>query len=236
MSVIQLLNWRWWILLLSVVLLNANVRAQLRQIDPAKLPQDERVQKAYSNALRVESFAHNWSAKWTYETPKEQVVSVLTSSLRDLKPMAAAAGQNEELLLLTGFVAHLAYNVDVDETYDTAVQFLENARKLNRTDYRPEWFLGVHRCQSNAIKDGMGQMLAVESRLSWQQLPIDFWDDYVMCATMSRMPAHTLRAIDHAVHLGASPAAYSALADSAQKRYKPTNADGTYPAHEAWES
>lgn len=137
---------------------------------------------------------------------------------------------------MTGLVAHLAYNVDVEDSYETAVQSLEKAHKLAPGDYRAEWFLGMHRCGSNEIKDGMKELLAVENRIAWQQLPVDFWDDYINCSTISIMPAHTLRAVDRAAHLGASPSGYSPLVDIANKRYKSTDADTTYAAHDAWEA
>ncbi|MFI5098662.1 MAG: hypothetical protein ACHQT6_11880 [Candidatus Acidiferrales bacterium] len=227
---------RRWIVFFSTFLLSANVCAQLRQINPAKLPQGQRVQTTYSNVRPIESMAHSWSSTWTYDTPKTQVASLLTSSLRDLRSAEIAAPQNEELLLLTGIVAHLAYNVDVEETYEVAVQSFEKANKLAPADYRPEWFLASHRCQSNELKAGMDQMLAIEIRNRWQQLPVDFWDDYINCSTMSLMPAHTLRAIDHVVHLGEDPSSYGSAVDIAHNRYKSTDANTTYPAHDAWQA
>jgi hypothetical protein len=225
---------RRWIVFVSTLLLSADLCAQLRQINPAKLPQDERVQTAYSNVRPIESMAHNWSPTWAYDTPKTQVASLLTSSLRDLRSAETAAPQNEELLLFTGIVAHLAYNVDVEDTYEVAVQSFEKANKLAPADYRPEWFLASHRCQSNELKAGMEEMLAIETRNPWQQLPVGFWDDYINCSTMSLMPAHTLRAVDHAVHLGEDPSSYGSAVGIAQKRYKSTDANTTYDAHDAY--
>jgi hypothetical protein len=228
---------KWLILLLNAtLLLGTEVCAQLRNIDPAKLPQDERIQTAYSSLLPIEPMVRGWTNSWTYDTPKQQVVALLTSSLHDLRSAEATAPQNEELFLLTGLVAHLAYNVDSEGVYETAVQSLEKAHNLAPGDYRAEWFLGAHLCQANEIKTGMEQFLAVEDHMAWQQLPIDFWDDYMSCSTISLMPAHTLRAVDRAVHLGASPSSYSSTVDLAHKRYKPTEADTTYPSHEAWQA
>ncbi len=226
-----------WILLFGITfLLSRDVCAQLRQIDSAKLPQDERIQTTYARLLPIEHFARTWSNSWAYDTPKQQVVSLLTSSLHDLRSAEATAPQNEELLLLIGLVAHLAYNVDVEEAYQPAVQSLEKAHKLAPRDYRAEWFLGIHRCQSDDTKGGMEQLLAIEAHTAWQQLPIDFWDDYVNCSTMSVMPAHTLRAVDHAVHLGGSPSSYSSVVEMAHKRYKSTDIETTYPADDAWQA
>lgn len=180
--------------------------------------------------------ARRWSPDWTYDTPKAQVAAQLKANLNDLRSAEAASPQNEELILLTGLVAHLAYNVDVGETFTVAVQAFEKAGKLAPADVRPEWFLASHRCQSNEIKSGMDQMLAVEAKTSWQQLPVDFWDEYINCATLSLMPAHTLRAVDHAVHLGEKASRYAWDVDVARKRYKSTDDAGTYPAHDAWQA
>lgn len=225
-----------WMILFASLLPSGASYAQLAQINPAKLPQDERVKTAYSRVLPVESLARNWNPNWASDTPKEQVVSILTSSLDDLRSVETVAPENAELFLLTGLVAHLAYNVDVEKAYQTAVQSLEQAHKLAPGDYRPEWFLGIHHCQSDEIKGGMEQLLAVENQIPWQQLPVDFWDDYINCSTISIMPAHTLRAVARAVHLGTPPSRYSSLVDIANKRYKSTDAGTTYLAHDAWQA
>jgi hypothetical protein len=220
--------------LLSTFLVGANVGAQLRLIDLAKLPQDPRVQATYHNVLPIESMTHYWSPKWVYDTPKTQVASLLRSSLRNLRSVESAAPQNVELLLFTGIVAHLAYNVDVEQTYEVAVQSFEYAKKLAPADYRAEWFLASHRCQSNEVLAGMEQMLAVEARTAGQQLPVDFWDDYINCSTVSRMPAHTLWGADRAIHLGEAPLKFSSAVDAARHHFKSTDANSIYKARDAW--
>ena len=229
-------TFRRWIILFSTCSLCANVCAQLRQIEPSKFPEDQRVQTVFSKVSPIEYMAHGWSSTWGYDTPKTEVASLLRSSLHDLRSAEASAPQNEELLLLTGIVAHLGYNVDVEDTYEVAVQSFEKAHELAPTDYRPEWFLASHRCQSNELKTGMEQMLAIEGQKPWRELPVDFWDDYINCSTTSLMPAHTLRAIDHAVHLGESPTSYSSAVQIANNRFKSTDADKVYSARDAWQT
>lgn len=227
---------RTWMLLLICLLCACDGRAQLSQIDPAKLPQVDQVRGAYSKVATVESLARSWSPNWTFDIPKEQVVSTLTSSLADLSAAVAKSPDNSELLLLTGLVAHFAYNVDVEDAYKTAVESLERAHKVAPGDYRADWFLGIHRCQSDEVKQGMEQLLSVENRINWQQLSVDFWNDYISCSTVSLMEAHTLRAVDHAVHLGASPSHYASIVEMANKRYRLTDMETTYPAHDAWQA
>jgi hypothetical protein len=210
--------------------------AQLQYIDPAKLPQDLRVQNAYSQTLSVEDITRDWSPNWNYETPKKQVADQLAASLHDLRDVGKNYPENEELLLLTGLVAHFAYNIDVDDTYEVAVRSFEQARKLVASDYRPEWFLAGHRCQSNEVKIGMESMLAIEARTPWKQLPVDFWDDYISCSTIAFMPAHTLRAVDHVVELGARADSYTSIVEIAHHRYTSSRADGNYDKREAWQA
>lgn len=207
---------RWLIAFIGTFFLGTNVCAQLHQIDLAKLPQDAGVRTAYSNVEAVEFMAHSWSPTWSYSVPKTEVASKLSLSLAELRSAQTHAQQNEELLLLTGIVAHLAYNVDVDGTYQVAVQSFEIAEKMAPGDYRPEWFLASRHCQSNEIDAGMEQLLSLENRIPWQQLPAAFWDDYTNCSTLALMPAHTLRAIDHAVKLGEDSSAYSSAVDIAR--------------------
>ena len=117
-----------------------------------------------------------------------------------------------------------------------AIQSFGKAHQLAPDDYRAEWFLAGHRCQSNEVKAGMEQMLTVEDRIPWQQLPVAFWDDYINCSTITLMPAHTLRAVDHAVHLGESASSYSFAVDVAHKRYKGADVNTTYTARDVWQA
>ncbi len=220
--------------LLATIFLSVRASAQLRQINSARLPQDQRVQAAYSDLLPIEPMVRNWSPRWSFDTPKKQVASLLTSSLRDLESAGTAAPQNEELLLLTGIVAHFAYNVDVEETYNVAVQSFNKAKTIAPADYRADWFLALHQCQSNEARAGMELMLGVEERIPWKELPVDYWDDYISCSTNTLMPAHTLRALDHAMHLGESSSNYGSLAEIAHNQYKSTDAETSYPARDAW--
>ncbi len=86
--------------------------------------------------------------------------------------------------LFTGLVAHLAYNLDIEEAYDPAMKLLQS---LADEDFRAAWFLGIHQCQSNNAVGGMQQLLRVET--SSTSLPGAFWQDYANCASVTFMPA-----------------------------------------------
>lgn len=222
------------VLILAFLLPASPALAGLKAIHRNLLPKDKQVRQAYANVLSVESYARNWSPTWHYRIPKSKVVSLLKSSLAALQNARRTAPKNEELLLLTGLVAHYAYNVDVKGSYRIAVESLEEAHKLAPADYRPEWFLGIHQCEGDKVKQGMGRFLAIENRYPWRKLPVGFWNDYVTCATLASMPAHVLRAVSHLKALGKPSADVEYSAKLARNAFKPTVSTADYPAREVW--
>lgn len=228
---------RWSIRFTALIVFAAPGVARLKDIHTDKLPQQESVQRALAEASAVEEFAQSWSEKWQYDKPKDDVVSALKDSLDKLQRATVSAPGNAELFLLIGVVAHYAYNVDVSEAYDVAVGSLQKAHQLAPDDYRAEWFLGVYECEGAQVDQGMAILLAVEKHVAWDQLPPDFWDDYMFCAYLANMPAHLLRAEDHLSKLNAPPSHNrDFLVEMARKRFKPSDPAAAYTDREAWES
>ena len=208
--------------------------AQLRLIDATKLPHTDDVQSAYLNALGVEQYAQSWGNEWRYRVPKVEVVQTLTTSLKVLQTANAIVPDNHELQLATGLVAHFAYNLDVEAAYQPAIDYLSRALKEDPGDIRGAWFLGIHQCQSLQVADGMNRLLAVEA--TGQNLPSDFWSDYIACGNVAIVPAHVLRSIDHAVDLGRSRYAYREVMEIAESRYKTADLTKVVDEHDAWVS
>ncbi|HEY4356272.1 MAG TPA: hypothetical protein VGN16_11030 [Acidobacteriaceae bacterium] len=198
----------------------------------SKLPASPGIETAYLKALGVEKYAQTWSPEWSYGTPKAVVVASLTESLQTLQVASAQDRTNHELQLLTGLVAHLAYNVDVESAYDPAVAQLTAAMHGNPGDVRGQWFLGIHQCQSLHVAEGMNDLLALES--SGKKLPPAFWDDYVSCASTAIMPAHTLRAIDHELEAGQNSDRFRTLRSIAESRYKTADLAHVIETRDAW--
>jgi hypothetical protein len=161
----------------ALSLVSQNASGQLREIDAKKLPSDTSIQATYAKLLPFERFAQNWSNEWHYDVPKSKVVELFSSSFGFLAAAVKANPENRELKILTGLVGHFAYNLDVEKAYQPTFDLLTNANATSSEDYRPDWFLGIHRCQAGEITPGMDRLLAVEARVPWQQLPIDFWND-----------------------------------------------------------
>src|ERR1700730_5484099 len=118
--------------------------SQIRQIDPSKLPQNTAVQHAYSDLLPIDQFARTSETTWRFPVPREQVTSRFLAAFHTLEAAQQQSPDNKELQLLTGLVAHLAYNLGIEEAYDPALNLLQPQAK---EDFRAAWFRGIHECQ-----------------------------------------------------------------------------------------
>jgi hypothetical protein len=155
--------------------------AQTKDIDSAKLPQTPAVQAAYRSAQDLERYADTWSTNWNYDIPKAQVQDKLADDLGILSKALQSDPNNHELQLLTGLVAHFAYNVNDEAAFQIATDNLTRAASADPADIRGEWFLGIHQCQALQVVDGMNRLLEIEAKV--KNPPTDFWNDYATCAT-----------------------------------------------------
>jgi hypothetical protein len=208
--------------------------SQVGQIDRSKLPQNAIVQQVYVDLLPVDQFARNYNQNWPYQIPRDQVVTRFTTGLPSLLQAQKEAPTDVELQVFTGLVAHLAYNLDIKNSYEPARDLLTAARAAAPHDYRPDWFLGMHRCQSNDAVGGMGLLLHVES--AHTDLPADFWDNYAICAEIASMPSHALFAFDTARKLGQESIDAKIIAPTIRDKIKPSSTSETYPSKVAWQA
>jgi hypothetical protein len=209
--------------------------ADIAAIHANALPQETAVLGALDDARQLEPYSATWSAKWQYEISKEEVATRLGKDLGFLNLAAKSHPDNEELLLLTGLVARYAYNVDVDGSHDDAMDALGQAQKLAPTDFRVPWFRATLECQTMQGQQGAEEFLAIEGAHEWNALPEAYWHDYVNCATIANLPAHTLRAVSHLemLHPG-SQDDYAAAVDIAHNRVIPYDANKKYEPKDVW--
>jgi hypothetical protein len=220
------------LLIRSIALLfafTAPALSQIRQIDRTKLPQDGAVQSAYSDLLPIDQFARTYEAKWRFPVPKDEVASRFLLALHTLENAQKQAPTNKELQLFTGLVAHLAYNLDIEEAYNPAMKLLQAQAS---EDFRAAWFLGIHQCQSNNAVGGMQQLLRVET--SSTSLPGAFWLDYANCASVTSMPVHAVRAYDNAKSAADGTPNDAQLEQIARNRLKRSDPTASYPAKQVW--
>lgn len=202
--------------------------AQINQIDRTKIPQDSAVQQVYTDLLPMDQFARTYEATWRFPVPKAQVAYRFRSGLHTLEKAQREAPANTELQLFTGLVAHLAYNLDIEEAYDPAIKLLQTRAD---DDYRAAWFLGIHQCQSNNTAGGMQRLLGIEA--SNQKLSGDFWQDYANCASVTFMAAHAVRAYDLADAANGGPVDPQ-LEQIARNRIKSSSNTHAYTDRQAW--
>jgi tetratricopeptide (TPR) repeat protein len=220
----------------AICLLAATVAlAAVSDIKRDRLPADPGLQAAFTELAALEPMVDTWAPQWRYATPKSEVETRLAAALAALRKSAEASPENEELQLLAGMAESYSYNLDVEGSHERTVASLEKAARIAPEDYRPNWFLGRHQCQTIHIKPGMEKLLAIESAVAWDRLPATFWESYGSCALTTNMPQHVLRAMERANKLDPDNASNRAfLIESANKRFKTADPQATYDAKEVW--
>lgn len=213
-----------------LLFLSTCISAQVRQIDSAKLPQDNAVQHAYQDLVQIDEFARNYASSWPYPVSKSEVTSRFTKALKTLEDAQSHDASNSELRLFTGLVAHLAYNLDIEAAYTPALQLLTQAQSSKPEDFRSTWFLAMHQCESNNPVGGMQNLLSIEAKNN--NLPAPFWRDYMLCAQVTSMPAHVLYAYNNAGH--SLTGEDNILFKMARNRIKPSSITASYPKLAAW--
>jgi hypothetical protein len=187
----------------------------------------------------METYSHSFTdpAQWNYPVKRNEVAARLKKDLGILREAASNHADNLEIALLTGLVAHYAYNVDVEGSFDAATDAFTRSEKLAPADIRSPWFRADLLCQTTTPQTGADTFLAIEDNHPWDELPVAFGDDYMECATINGMPAHVLRAADHLQRLHA-PASQmrSFLIETAHKRYVPFDPEREYQPKEIWQA
>jgi tetratricopeptide (TPR) repeat protein len=218
--------------LLTATFLCADVKA----IHTDLLPSDPQLQAALKDVIALEPMVAVWSAEWPYGSSKSKVRDRLSSALKVMHKVAARSAENEELQLLIGLTESYAYNLDVKGSHERALAALDEAGKLAHADFRPEWFIGNHECQTTALSTaGMEKLLAIEAEIAWDQLPAAFWENYEYCAIIKDMPQHALRAASRADKLDpGNMSARASLREAMNNRFKAADPGATYSAREVW--
>jgi len=222
---------------LLLVLTSERALADLASIHAAALPQEASVLAALDDARQLEPYVSAWTNPWKFPIAKDEVTRRIERDLGFLSLAFEKHPDNAELALLTGVVAHFAYNLDIASSHDKAIAVFEVARKLAPNDIRGPWFHANLLCQTKDNKAGAQEFLAVEAAHTWDQLPAAFWGDYVYCAFVTNMPAHVLRAASYLDKLHAPPSQMRTfLADNARKRFDAFEPAKKYDPKEVWQA
>jgi hypothetical protein len=211
---------------ISLLLAAPMAFADVASIRADALPQETAVLAALDDARQLEPYSSSFTPNWEYAIDRKEVFARLEKDLGFLS-----------LALLTGQVAHYAYNLDVPDAHDKAIDAFDQAQKLAATDLRVPWFRAALLCQLDRPAAGAVDFLSIEESPASDQLPAAFWTDYLACATVTNMPAHALRAADHLTKLHAPESQLRTfLTDVARKRFDPFDPKKTYAPNEVWEA
>jgi hypothetical protein len=223
------------LIVLGLCLAGGKGFADIAAIHAGALPQETAVLAALDDARQLEPYSRFFATQWNFPVTKDEVTARLGKDLGFLRNASNEHADNTELLLLTGLVARYAYNVDVEHSFETAMDAFEKAEKITPSDVRAPWFRSTLQCQTNQAQAGAEGFLAIEKAHDWQQLPAAFWDDYLECATITNMPAHGLRAVDHLKELHAPQSERrDSLADIAAKRFDQVDLNKQYDPRDVW--
>jgi hypothetical protein len=216
-------------------LLTSQAHADVAAIHADRLPHETAVLAALDDARGLEPYCHSWTNSWQFPIAKDDAATRLGKDLGFLTIALKNHPDNAELMLLTGLVARYAYNLDVEGSYDTALNVLEKAQRMAPSDVRGSWFRATLLCQTTQSKAGADEFLSIEASHVWDQLPAAFWGDYMECLYVVNMPAHLLRAADHLEKLHAPNSEMRAfLTDYSRKHFNAFDPMKEYEPKEVW--
>lgn len=226
-------------LFLAVILLLSTAsggHASLFTINLSRLPAGKDVVELSADLKVLETVAENWSPEWRHELPKRDAVSLAERTLEKIDVLLSSKDVSAgELLLLKGLTAHYAYNLDVKNCFDVAVESLRKARQALPGDCRPLWLLGNHYAKSGDAEKGM-PLLKQSVNECGNDLPLSFWEDYSYAAVLAAMPATGQYALDQVKtrNLGALTDKTKAVEEGVKKRFVSSDSEKDYEPDDIW--
>lgn len=184
--------------IMLVLVFSVVANAKVDQINPKKGMLRKELTKIKKDIAKLEPMVEKWTPTWSYNVPKEDIEKKLIAYYQELDNYASQYPDNLELVLFKGIVAHYAYNLDLKEYYHLAVNSFQQAAAIDPTDYRVNWYWGVHLVKSNVIKEGMDKLLLVINTENHSKLSFSFWEDFVYCSLIASMPSHVLLGVERA--------------------------------------
>ncbi|WP_231133355.1 hypothetical protein [Capillibacterium thermochitinicola] len=210
--------------------------ARLNNIAKEKLDLTAELEAVLAEIEAIESLVYAWTPEWNYATPKEDVIALITSGYKLLAEHAALHPDNGELYLLMGLLAHYGYQLDLEEFYQLAEDAYTKAAALDPGDFRPRWFMAMHRIKAIQVVEGMEVLLAIAAAHQPAELPPEFWEDYAYAAVLASMPSHAVMALTYAHEiLGYAGYMERLLGQIVQNRFLPLPAEASVDNEKLWQ-
>ena len=173
----------------------------------------------------------HWVHEWSYPVKKDTLVRNL---LTCLEVFSHLDGNNAEVNLLEGDIAHYLYNLDMQEYSDKAEAFYQKAIGLAPGDYRGYWFLATHYTLANLQSQSVEYFQKARQLLP-AETPAAFWEEYAGAMYYANMPAHSLFAVDQAKKILGKPAEFEdRLTEALRRQLSPASADSAYKMSDLW--
>lgn len=187
---------------------------EIGPIDPAALPDDPAVRKAWAEVRAQAPYAFYWYQEWRHPVPKEDVRKALSAGIAVLQ-RAARAADDREVLLALGIAGRFGHNVDLDGAAEIGLEALERAAARGG-DPRAEWLLAGSYCHGNRAADGLPHLERAVAAARGRALPAGYWHDALFCGLATFMPVHQVRAARALDDLGALTSIERRWASSAE--------------------
>lgn len=185
--------------ILLALIFSVIANAKVDQINPKKGMPRKELTKIKKDIAKLEPMVEKRTPTWNYNVPKEVIEKKLIAYYQELDNYTSKYPDNLELALFKGLVAHYAYNLDLKEYNQLAINSFQQAAAIDPTDYRANWYWGVHLVESNDIKEGMRKLLSVNNNEpNPKKLPFTYWEDFAYCSLIASMPSHVLLGIEQA--------------------------------------
>lgn len=222
--------------LLMLIFFSTGVAARLNNIVKEKLDLTAELEAVLTEIEAIENLVYAWTPEWNYAIPKEEVIALITSGYKLLEEYAAYHPDNGELYLLMGLLAHYGFQLDLEEFYQLAENTYDKAAALDPGDFRPQWFMAMHKIKATHIVEGMEALLAIAAAYQPAELPPEFWEDYAYGAFLASMPSHAAMGLTYArERLGYAGYMDRLLGGIVQNRFLPPPEETLVENEELWE-
>lgn len=171
--------------------------ANLQAINIGAINDWKSLEKEIDYLWENQGMYRHFQITWTFPVTRESVIDRLEDLLKKLNNLESKNKKNIDYYLLKGDIAHYLYNLDAIKYYNPALNFYETAKKIDKRDYRANWFIGQHQCLSGHDKPGIESYREIINEAEPSSLHWAFWGDYADSSLICMMHLNYLMAFEN---------------------------------------
>ena len=183
--------------LLVFVFIVKNLNANLQAINIGAINGWETLEAEINYLWENQGMYRYYQLTWSFPEAREEVIEKLETLLQKLNKLESKNKRNIDYYLLKGDIAHYLYNLDATNYHKPALEYYENAKKIEKRDYRANWFIGQHQCLSGHDILGIESYREIIDVADPSSLHWAFWGDYSSSASIGFMPFNHQMAYMH---------------------------------------